>query len=65
MEVLRHAGQGGSRVYGVLAAQACAVQDARAGHDDALVADFYVAFDVGEWLYCDVLAELCGRVNVC
>ena len=47
------------------AAHARAVQDVRACHDDAVVADYYIAFNVGERLYCDVLAELCGRVNVC
>ena len=65
VEVLRHAGQCGTRVHRVLAAHACAVQDMRTRHDDAFVADYYVAFDIGERLYCYVLAELCGRVNVC
>ena len=65
VEVLGHAGQHGTVVYGVLAAHARTVQDMRACHDDAVIADFYIAFNVGERLYCYVLAELCGRVNVC
>ena len=65
VEVLRHAGQHGSVVYGVFPSHAGTVQDVRARHDDTVVADFYIAFNIGERLYCYVLAELCGRINVC
>lgn len=65
VEVLRRGAQDGVVMYLVSFSHTGALQDFRACHDDAVVSNFHVAFDVCEGLNRYVLAELCGRIYKC
>lgn len=39
-------------------------QNTCAGHDDAVIADFYICFDIGKRLYGYVFTDFGGRVYI-
>ena len=64
MEVLGGTAQHGTMVHFVPFTHAGAVQDACSRHDDAVVSNFHIAFDLRERLDCNILANLCSRIYV-
>lgn len=65
VQILWNAADDGILVHPVSTAHDGAFEDAGVGHDDAIVADFHVALDVGKGTDFDVLADFGRRVDVC
>ena len=65
VEVLRLGTEHSALENLVGAAQTGAVHNADMGVNHAVVADFNIALDIGERVYCHVLADFRFRINVC
>ena len=65
MEILRGGTEYGAMMHFVLLPQTCTVEDTRTGHDNTVISNLYIAFDICKRLDCYILAELCGRIYKC
>lgn len=65
MEILRDGTEYGAMMHFVPLPQACTVEDTRTGHDNTIISNLYIAFDICKRLNCYILAELCGRIYKC
>ena len=65
VEILGRSANDSVLIDDVVLAHLSAFKDRGVGHDDAVVANFNSSFDVCKWLDFNIVANLCGWVNVC